>query len=149
YPIDKPMKYNVALIQAMMQDFENQAPPSMKNIILGTGPVVDSFPVTQDQFRTYGLLLDKAYGYAQRWLLLLPEIKDYRANKVDDVRGYYWLNQEKNLETELTGWKSLSKADRDRLTPDLIGLCMNAGLTKGACQFNLTVATLRNKVDGF
>jgi hypothetical protein len=149
YPIDHPMSYNVALIEKMMNDFESQAPASMKDVILSSAPVTESFPIPSDQFRTAGLLLDKAYGFSQRWLLLLPEIADYREAKIDDVRGYYVLSGEADLDKKLKGFGQLPKADRDRLSAALVGICLNAGVSKRLCGLELGVAKVRNKVPAF
>jgi hypothetical protein len=145
-PIDKPTSYNVALIEGMMNDFLTQAPQAVKDVIVGGAPTTSSFPLPDDQFRTVGLLLDRAYSYAQRWLLVLPDIQDYREAKIDDVRGYYYLNAEPKLEDKLAGWGKLSQADRDRLKPDLVGICLNAGVSKGSCGFEFDIASLRGRV---
>ncbi len=132
-PIEKPMIYNTEIIQKSYDDLLATLPKEMTDVLIGNSPQTDTPPIDTTQYLNFGRLIDTIYQTTVRWnsmkkyLVLLADLK------LDDVRGYYFLNADTNLNDELKSWSTLDSARRAQLTDWLTQICANTDKDLDSC----------------
>ncbi|MFL5784437.1 MAG: hypothetical protein ACJ76H_07515 [Bacteriovoracaceae bacterium] len=144
-PIDKPSIYNPAIIKQTQEEVLGNMPKEMRDVILSTGELPGTIPVSDELFITHGRLLDRNYQSAARYKSLYPYISQYTSLASNDVRGYYYLTSNKITANELRD-TSLIAADKVKPIKDaLTGICNNAG-GWGNCAQTVEKAWSANKL---
>ena len=92
-PIEEPLKYNVQILNERWSVLQNEMPPVLKDIILGTGPLPKALPVDVEVYRTWAKKTDSAYSLGLRWRMMQPYIGYLRQNKVNDFRGLHYIKK--------------------------------------------------------
>jgi hypothetical protein len=146
YPIETPSVYSPATIEKSYKDLIAQVPENMRKIIFEGAEFTKEPGLALEDYIKWAKKVDRAYQTASRWKLISPSLYWYTQNAVNDVRGYYYLGKEENLQQKLTGWAQLSNDDQTRLGNWLVQVCTNVVQNKSACQQNLMSATAQNKV---
>jgi len=147
-PIDKPKIYSPETVERDFKELFDAVPESMKVVIFGTAPFTDNPDVDLQTYIQWAKKVDKMYQTATRWTMLKPYIYQYQQNKVADIRGYYFLAKEENLNDKLENFSTLSSEEQTRLTPLLVNMCENSEGLFG-CENKLQTAVDNKSVLAF
>lgn len=149
-PIDTPSLSNEAIIMQQYNDWLAATDVGVSHVLLNAVAFPDNPPVSDDAYLQAARQIDKIYQRASRWLLQLPYRDAYKAQQKYDVRGYYFLSREADLQAKLQGWNALSDADKARLQPLLVGQCFNAEAnTLEQCSNDFAAAVLAGTVAAY
>ncbi len=133
-PIDKPSIYGPKQISQRLNDIRAKLPKAMNDVLYGTLPISQTLPVKKETFIKWGFNVNRLYETAVRWeAVIKPYIEWYKARKARDVRGYYYLKQDKHLNKTLKQYFSYDDTKKARLKTYLINLCLNQGQSKRSC----------------
>ena len=144
YPIDQPTLANRDLVSKGWNTVRDGLPESMRAVLVDNAPLTQTPAVADDVFLAQVRLVDRAYQRASRWLLEEPYLDYYAQDAEDDIRGYYYLNQEPDLDTKLRTFASLDDATKTRLQGLLVGECRNQERSLTTCTTNFTDALGRD-----
>lgn len=125
-PIHTPKIYSPATIEKEFKEISAEIPKGMGKIIFGNGSFSDNPDVDLETYIAWAKKVDKMYQTASRWSLIAPNLVWYKQNKSSDIRGYFFLKQEKDLQNKLEQYNNLSAEEKIHLKPLLIGLCENS-----------------------
>ena len=133
-PIDKPSYSSPAIILNNLENFKQEMPGSMRDIIFDNGPLPNITPVDDEIFLQYARKLDRIYKAASRWLLQEPYLKDYISYSYRDIRGYYFLHKEIDLQNKLKNWDNLNEDTKNIFSEWLLGECHNSRASAENCK---------------
>jgi hypothetical protein len=133
-PIDQPSKSSGTLIKTNFQAFQNSVDPAFMQVLNATTPVPTTSVGSDSDFIAAVRKLDRLYQKTSRWLLQEPYLMAYAQRASGDIRGYYFLAKEPNLESKLKNWSQQPQALRDQLEPWLVGQCLNSGTSASTCK---------------
>lgn len=149
-PIDKPRVYSPKIVEEMTQEALYKVSPAFKNVIDSAAPLPEYPPMPEADYLNGSREIDRVYQLAIRWNLLSPWKDHYTKRKQYDVRGVYYLNQEKDLEGKLKDFSNLSRSDIKRFRKYLVILCQNTqGTITDTCERDLDNEINQNKVYEF
>tara|TARA_Y100000590_G_scaffold459130_1_gene615378 strand:- start:14913 stop:16211 length:1299 start_codon:yes stop_codon:yes gene_type:complete len=149
-PIDKPMKYGPSTIKAKLEKIIAEAPKEIIEVVYNGKPMTQTNPVKDEDFSHFGAQISNAYQIAVRWETVINRrLSHYKARKKRDVRGFYYLSKEENLDQKLKAFSSLSAKDQERIKGHLHTICLNDSLIKANCSKKLKKAIKKNKVLDF
>ena len=140
YPIDSPSESNATLVLAKYNALRSEMPATLLAVLDSSAPLSAALPVDDATYLGFARRADRVYQQASRWLLEEPFLFQYVSQSRRDIRGYYSLAKEADLDRKLTDWNSLDVATRDRLTPWLIGQCRNQGNLPPQCTSEFTLS---------
>ncbi len=126
-PIERPKIYNITTIQTETTALLKEMPLLMKNVILGQTPISADIPVDDAVFILHARRLDKNYQTAARFKSLDPYRSDFKERARKDVRGYYYLTNNKITANELRDVNLIPEARKVLVKEALIRICMNTG----------------------
>jgi hypothetical protein len=150
YPIDAPTVSNEEIIKSQYAAWLAATPESVKAVLLADGAYPDQPPVSDEEYMTAARAINKVYERSSRWLLQVPYLEEYKLEQKHDVRGYYYLSREADLDARLSAWSQLDDATKARLTPWLVGQCFNdEATTLEACNDELAAAAAAGTVKAF
>jgi len=92
---------------------------------LGSGSFPANPPVSDQEFADWGLKLDRQYQIAARWTLMEGYLPGLAQRKTDDVRGFYFLSRDPNLQSEMQDWFKLDPQTQSTFKQYLIEMCYN------------------------
>lgn len=144
-PIEQASFSSRTLIMNEWQELLDTMPEAMRAVLLDWEELTRDPPLPDEQFLNYAKALDRTYQRASRWLLLEPKLRRYAAAAYKDVRGFYYLRNETNLEQKLRGWDALAAMERQRLSGYLVSLCVNSRESVDFCRDQLATALLRDR----
>ena len=150
-PIDQAHESNRTIIQSRLDDLKRALPQEMAKVVFGTGAFPLSPPIDDENFLNFARKVDSIYQAASRWLLEEPNLEAYTERSYMDIRGYYYLGKETNLDANLANWNGLDDATRANYTNWLVGQCHNARTSVSDCQTQLadSVASTGNAASFF
>ncbi len=137
-PIETPSIYSPSIIKAGAEKIIAELPEAMKSVILSTEELPSSTGIDDETFIKHGRLLDRNYQSAARYKSVNPYRMQYIASAAEDVRGYYYLTQNKIGKEEL---KDVAAIDADKIAP------IKDALTKICINSRDSVANCKKKVD--
>lgn len=143
-PIETPSKYNQASVLQDYQDALAAMPAAMRDVLGTTIAFPDNPTVEESDYLAWARKVDRVYSFACRWLMMQPWLGELANRRWMDVRGYYFLSREQNLESELKNWPNLPAQEKARLRPWLIGICVNANNSLSGCGSTLKKAEAAN-----
>jgi hypothetical protein len=146
YPMDKPNRYSNKRVLARFEEAKAQMPLEMREVLIDGKPFTNTPPIKVEEYLAWGLKLDKIYQTATRWLLVTPFQWQYKMLRAKDIRGYYFLSVEPNLDAKLTGWSKLDKETQDRLTQWLVLECLNTEGSMSTCEQYLNSMITKDQV---
>src|SRR4051794_10258343 len=76
-------------------------------------------------------------------------LKDLEEVGQYDVRGFYYLGKETNLQAELQGWSAQTQDTQNRLRPWLTSICVNTEGLGDKCAKSLTQAEAQGGLPAF
>ncbi len=139
YPIDQPTLSNPDIILARFNELKSTIPQWMSKIIFEKEDFISELPVTDREFIKIGFQLDRNYQGASRWLLQEPYLSEYGELRTKDVRGYYFLTHDKDLETKFQNWTDQSEEIKNSVLGNLKGMCLNTETAK-KCESKISEA---------
>ncbi len=148
-PMDKPNVYNTELIQASYSDLVKTLPKEMTDVLIGNSPFTENPPVDTARYLELGRQVDMVYQLTVRWnsmkryLALLVDLK------LDDVRGYFFLNADQNLQSEFATWSNLDSARKDQLVNWLTQICANSERDFDRCGQKVLKLSTENELNSF
>lgn len=125
YPIESPGYSNRKIILEKLATVKNQMPKEMSKVIFGTGPIPHNNPLDDKTFLEHAREMNRVYENASRWLLQEPYLMYYRMYAKNDIRGYYFLSKEDQLEKKLNKWDDLDEQTQKKYSEWLVGECFN------------------------
>lgn len=124
-PIEKASRYSGVTAIKDFADWSAQAPASMVDILVNGKAFTDDPPVELAQYIEFGRKADRVYQTAARWKTMKPWLPYLEENAKEDVRGYYFLNKETDLENELKNWSPMDAQKQASLKAWLVNICFN------------------------
>jgi len=144
-PMSDPLEYSKTGILTNFKSWSQNAPFTMRGIIL-TGGDLNSLPQIADEiYLRWARNLDREYQLAQRWILLAPFMRQLKAERARDVRGYAFLKTFPDLNKVFANWTSLNTEERTQLKNALIGQCLNSRKSFSACTTELEALLTQRK----
>lgn len=137
YPIDKPRMSNPSLILQEYAQLKATLPRWFTEIVFDGDAFTENPPVSDEEYRQYGIKVDFNYARASRWLLQEANLAQYAARKRDDVRGYYAMVLDPQFVSKIAQWGTLSSEDKKNFSTWLIGICRNANQGEPSCKTEL------------
>jgi hypothetical protein len=149
HSITEPHLYSDQTVATDFQKLQSELPASMTTIIFdGRDQQNNQIPsgISKEDFIVASRKVDRLYQTATRWTMLIPYRWQLEARKAEDIRGYYFLNLESDLENKLVNFANLSAADQTRIGDYLKGECLNATSSESGCQRSFNQATASRHV---
>lgn len=134
YPIEAPSKYGPSTIERDYLKIQSEIPQAMRDVVFGDAAFTPNPPLEMDEYIFWARKVNRMYEEALRWDITLQYFDMFIASKTQDIRGYYYLQQEKNLKEELENWSSLRRKDKIRLKFYLLNQCGNSKANEKSCQ---------------
>lgn len=148
-PIDKPNKYSPSIIANDVKTTLSEMPESMREVITGEGELPTTIGMDDETFILHARKLDRNYQSAARY----KSVNEYRAEYIRaaaaDVRGYYYLTQNKIGAPELADITTFSESKLEEIKAALIKVCLNNAKGLKSCKKELAEAVASNQVAGF
>jgi hypothetical protein len=126
YPIEKPRESNTDIVLKSYHDLQQTMPREMAEVVFGTGELPNDITLEEAEYIRWGNEVDHVYQAATRWLTMKPYLDELKRERKSDVRGYYLLSQENDLETKLNDWKNLKSEEQSKFQDELLGVCGNS-----------------------
>ncbi len=143
-PIDKPSEYNEAIAYQKYTDTVAQMPLTMRKVIVDGENFTKEPPVAIDDYILWGDKIDRAYQTAIRWMMMEPYLSQLANRRYQDMRGYYFIEQEPNRDQTLDSVHNLPPEKKEQITNWLIGVCLNSRLDETSCTTQVK-ASIRQK----
>src|SRR5690606_28912247 len=119
-------------------------PAPMRKVVVENHSFTDYPPLPVQDYLTWTLKADRAYQIAVRWILLEPYMFQLKARRVDDIREYYFLSNDPELNYNLNQFNSLAPEIKDLYAERLIGVCYNSERTTESCRRKLHESAKEN-----
>lgn len=148
-PIDSPKKYSPEIVGSDLAKLKVDMPKPLASVLFDGGALLDNPPTSEEDYVLWAKKLDTLYQTAVRWTLLSPYMDYLKQAKQEDVRGYYFLIREKDLEAKLRDFSGLASDEQVRLNELLLTLCQNTEGLSTRCGSALKVAVTGKKVFEF
>lgn len=133
YPIESPRFSNLTIIADIFTDLKSKLPDWMSDVVLEGGELTEKLPVSEEEFRKWGIEIDRLYQRAARWKLQEPNLLEYADEKKNDIRGYYFLSKVPSLQEKLENWEDLTEKEQAQYREWLTGMCFNSGASESSC----------------
>lgn len=149
-PIDKPSIYGPKQIKQRLDLLDTSLPAAIAKVVYGQGQITPNLPTKKTDFIDWGRKINALYETAVRFeAVIKPNIDWYKANKVRDVRGYYYLNKMQDLNKTLRHFKNLTKPQQRRIQHHLLDICVNNKKPLKQCQKAFTTARDKQQLVNF
>lgn len=149
YPIDHPGYSNPKIILQRLDALKNTMPKEMFDVIFSAQSLPQTTSIDDATFVINARLLDRIYQAASRWILQEPMLDEYTQLAQYDIRGYYYLSKEENLDKKLKYWKKLDNETKLQYANWLVNECNNAIGDESDCKSRLDQAIMSNVVDQY
>ena len=149
YPIDSPFKYSPQIIDEKLKQLIAKTPNEISIVLTSDNPLPNDMTVPEEIYLNFALEYNRIYESAVRWKLLSPYLQYYKKDKKNDIRGYYFLMNQQDLETKL---KNFSKLDRETallFKTNLQGVCFNTTYSFETCLQELDTNIIQSHVYNF
>lgn len=139
-PIHTPLVYSPIIIQKRLDDTLAGLPVGMKDTLTSNSPLPLNPPVDDKTFIIQARLVDKIYQLGARFKSLDVWRSSYAAQASKDVRGYYYLTQNKITADTLKEVSTLPEAQVPAIKDALAGICLNSNESLKTCQSKVNKA---------
>lgn len=137
YPIEAPRLSNPTIIANNFAALRTKLPTWVTKVVLDGADGSATLPVSDTDFAAAGREVKDVYEAASRWILQQPYLSSYAARKSEDIRGYYFLSKETDLDAKLANWANLDAGKKQQLTEWLVGNCVVSGTSEATCKRQL------------
>jgi hypothetical protein len=148
-PITQPRRNNREIVSNDWENTKLTLSPVVVDVLINQAPFTTDLGISDDQFLDEIRKVDGIYQMASRWLLQEPYLDSYTEGAVYDVRGFYYLQQEPDLEHKLNNFDSLDLTKQAELKSWLLQECVNANQSKSSCAYDLDQALLARGLPSF
>lgn len=148
-PIDKPSIYSPSIIKAEVEQILKNLPASMKKVLLGADKLPTVAGQSDETFITHARLLDKNYQSAARYKLVNVYRDYYIQAAASDIRGYYYLSQNKITANELKEVSAIDGAKLPAILDALTKICANGNHPVAECRDAANRALKNNQLAMF
>lgn len=149
-PIDKPSKYGPKTIKTRLEKILSEAPKEMLDIIYENTSMTGTNPVTDELFIEHGRKISRVYQSAVRWETNIKKwLPYYKQNQRRDVRGFYYLKKETDLDGKLKNFKNLTTEEKKDIESHLYKICLNNKTSAERCKKTLEKAKKKDKLVKF
>jgi hypothetical protein len=146
YPIEAPSYNSPKLIADVQEHARANMPLKMRQVLFENGDLTSDIGTSLEEYVRWARKIDDNYADAGRWKLMYPMLDRYAMFSYLDIRGYYYLQKEENVEEKLKKFSSLSSSEQEVLASHLVGICHNTKLDKASCRLRLGTAIKNDSV---
>jgi hypothetical protein len=143
YPIETPRESNAEIVLKSYQDLQKNVPRAMADVVFGTGELPVDITLDQKDYILWGDEIDHVYQAATRWLTMKPYLDELKRERKSDVRGYYMLSREADLDLKLDNWSQLTPDDQAKFQDQLLSVCGNSE-ERGRCRTEFSALLANN-----
>jgi len=149
-PIDRPLVYSPATIQAEINAAMAGLPASMKEVINSAGPFPFNPGVDDETFIQFARPLDRVYQRSARYKAVDQFRDHYIGQAIRDVRGLYFLEKNKIRAANLRNVGAINPTLLRSISEALFLICLNnKSETQTSCQFKLRQALSTNALSEY
>lgn len=145
-PIDKPNKYSPSIIKKDTDTVMAELPKEMRDVLLSSAELPGTIPMDDEAFIVLARKVDRNYQSAARY----KSVDQYRYYYVQaaakDVRGYYYLTQNKITANELRDVSVISTEQVSPIKEALAVICLNSSGNISKCKSEVEAAFSKNAV---
>lgn len=145
YPLEKPNKYSEKIVLQRYSEWLSEVPSSIKGILVEGQPFVKAPPNNIEEYIAFGLKADRIYQSAARWIMMKPNLQFLAQKRFSDMRGFYFLSQIQNLQSEFSNWQNLTEDQKKDYRTWLIQLCFNVQQTDNGCETRIDQAITQGR----
>lgn len=149
YPIETPNKYSDTIIEAQYNEMKINLPPSMAQILLNGSEFSKDLPLPEADYIFWAKKIDRIYQSAARWTMMQPYLSEMANNQMNDVRGFYNLNQDVDVQKNLESFASLTAEKKQSYRESLLNICQNSQGLGPNCARDLKKAESQSKLYPF
>jgi len=148
-PITQANESSRSIVLNKYNDLLAVMPQTMKDVLLTTKPLTVNPPVSEEIYLDMARKMDRVYQNASRWLLQEPYLYMYSSRATQDIRGYYFLKNNPDTQSQLSNWSAQTEATKIQMREWLIGQCRNSNNSFSSCQSELTQFESKTNILGF
>ncbi len=148
-PPDKPNVISIAKIIEKYNSSLDELPSEMKPFLVSTENLIETPPVPDEVFLTHIRAINKTYQQALRWIAHEQYHDFYAGQNVYDIRGYYFLIKEQNLNQKLKDFDQLDTDTKASYQNWLAGLCHNSKIEITICSNELSTAISQHTIANY
>lgn len=145
-PIDKPNKYSPSIVKTDTAAALAELPQEMRDVLTTTAELPGTIPMDDATFITLARKVDRIYQTAARYKSVDQYRYYYIQAAAKDVRGYYYLSQNKITANELRDVTVISAEQVSPIKEALAVICLNTTSDIGKCKTEVTNAFSKNTV---
>lgn len=124
YPITSPRSINFAGLQQDWAILQALLPETLKKVIFENAEMTSSAPLSDREMVEWLIQVDNAYQNSARYKMLKPNKNEYAELAAMDLRPYFRLKNNEELNNSLTNWKNLPENTQRKLSTDLQRICL-------------------------
>jgi hypothetical protein len=143
-PIETPNIYSPTIIKEGADKIIDGLPESMKIVLTTEIDLPSNTGIDDELFIKHARLVDRNYQSAARYKSVNPYRYAYIAAAAKDVRGYYYLTQNKISENELKDVTTIENVKIEPIKEALVKICLNSGTTEPSCRNKVNLAFNNN-----
>lgn len=148
-PIDKPNIYSPSIIANAVKTTLSEMPESMREVVTGNAELPTTIGMDDETFILHARRLDRNYQSAARYKTVDEFRSEYIQAANSDIRGYYYLTQNKIGVAELTDLTIYPATKLEEIKNALLKLCLNNSKRQSTCKKELDKAVRNNQVAAF
>ncbi|WP_408096682.1 hypothetical protein ACJVC5_16730 [Peredibacter sp. HCB2-198] len=149
-PIDKPNVYSPSIIAKEVAQTLEAMPGPMREVIVGNGDLPTTTTLDDETFILHARKLDRNYQSAARYKSVDAYRSEYKRAAAQDVRGYYYLTQNKIGAEELKDVAQIPTDKLPEIRDALYKICRNTpGTSQRSCEKALERAFKNNTLSEY
>jgi hypothetical protein len=140
FPIDKPNSYGPDSINTEYQNLQSELDPKLAIVLFSEDPLPPTASVDDEVYRQWAKRTDILYQITLRWMLFEPYLDYYASQKLNDVRGYYFLSLKPDLKAYLDQYDTYSDQEKTQIDTWVLMVCWNDLQSESRCAAEQTKA---------
>lgn len=148
-PITAPKKYSPQTVSETSDAIKKDMPAALADIYYSSQSLPKDLPVAEDVYIEWARKIDRNYQTAARWQTMQPYLGYLKQEQSNDVRGYYFMHQMTDIESNLRNFSQLPSTEQDQFSDWLRQLCQNSQGVFSSCSSQLKTAVTKNLVYEF
>lgn len=145
-PIDKPSKYGPSTILKTLTMLKSEMPKVLSDVIFGNAKITSNTLVSDSDFILWCRKVSKLYQTSVRWTGMQKWLSHYASKKSMDVRGFYFLKKQVDLNRLLSSFITLPSSLQNELKEALLGICINSSTSEKKCVKKLNSSISNDKI---
>ncbi len=140
-PPEAPVKYSPKIIAADLAKWEADAPAEIKQVLVTQENGYETeFTMPESDFLKINRGIQRLYSIAIRWKSMQDYLPWLTQNKRNDLRGYYFLSREENLQRDLENFNQLEPLKQETWRGYMIQICVNNLNSLSDCKAQVATA---------